>query len=96
MSEFKEPPADRPAAPADPGPGPAGLYDAARLAARLGIATSSLRNSRLRGVPWLPEPVGILNGGPVWRAADLEGIEDRRRPPGRPPADRPAAARAAD
>jgi hypothetical protein len=92
MSEREQTSAGRPVGPADPGPGPAGLYDVARLAARLGITTTSLRNARLRGVPWLPEPVGLVNGGPVWRATDLEGIEERRRPPGRPPAGRPSAA----
>jgi len=91
MSELEESSAGRPVGPADPGPGPAGLYDVARLAARLGITPTSLRNARLRGVPWLPDPLGFVNGGPVWRAADLEGIEERRRPPGRPPAGRPVA-----
>lgn len=68
----------------DPGPGPEGLYDVARLAQRLGMARSTLRNARLRKVDWLPAPVGTLNAGPVWSARSLEGIEDRRRGPGRP------------
>ena len=76
--------ASRPATGADPGPGPAGLYDVGRLAQRLGLEPASLRNARLRGVDWLPAPLGELNGGAVWSAADLEGIEERRRPPGRP------------
>lgn len=71
----------------DPGPGPQGLYDVARLAQRLGIERTSLRNARLRGVDWLPAPAGTLNGGPVWTANSLEGIEDRRRGPGRPRTD---------
>ncbi|WP_125778269.1 hypothetical protein [Antribacter gilvus] len=68
----------------DPGPGPAGLYDVQRLAARLGCTPGTLRNARLRGADWLPEPIDWLNGGPVWTAASLEGIELRRRGPGRP------------
>lgn len=95
VSEREESGVDRPVGPADPGPGPAGLYDVGRLAARLGITTTTLRSARNRGVPWLPEPIGFVNGGPVWRAADLDGIEERRRPPGRPPADRPTSAREA-
>lgn len=91
MSEREETSAGRPVGAADPGPGPAGLYDVARLAARLGITTTTLRSARNRAVPWLPEPIGFVNGGPVWRATDLEGIEERRRPPGRPPADRTLA-----
>lgn len=68
----------------DPGPGPGGLYDVARLAQRLGITRGALGNARRRGVPWLPAPVGQINGGPVWAAVDLAGIEDQRRGPGRP------------
>ena len=68
----------------DPGPGPGGLYDVARLAQRLGIERSSIRSARHRGADWMPEPAGTLNGGPVWFARSLEGIEDRRRGPGRP------------
>jgi hypothetical protein len=75
---------ENPRVPADPGPGPGGLYDPARLAARLGIDVASLRNARLREVPWLPPPAGWLNGGPVWKAKDLVGIEEKRRGPGRP------------
>lgn len=74
----------RPDGPRDPGPGPGGLYDVARLAQRLGMAHASLRSARHRGADWLPKAEGQLNGGPVWTAASLEGIEDRRRGPGRP------------
>ena len=70
--------------PQDPGPGPRGLYDSSRLAARLGIKVTSLRNARLRGVDWLPKPVGELNNGPVWSVESLEGIEERARQAGRP------------
>lgn len=84
MSEREHASAGRSAEPADPGPGPADLYDVGRLAARLGITANSLRNAKLRGAEWLPAPVGELNGGAVWAADDLAGIEDRRRPPGRP------------
>ena len=61
-----------------------GLYDSARLAQRLGVSPVSLRTARHRGVDWLPAPAGELNGGPVWTAESLEGIEDRRRGAGRP------------
>ena len=37
----------------------------------------------VRKVPWLPAPDGRLNGGAVWRASTLDGIEERRAP-GRP------------
>jgi hypothetical protein len=70
--------------PTDPGPGPSGLYDAARLAQRLGVAVKTLAGFRQRGVAWLPEPVDWLNGAPVWTPESLEGIEDRRPGPGRP------------
>jgi hypothetical protein len=69
----------------DPGPGPGDLYDARRLAERLGITVTSLRNARLRKTTWLPEPAGILNGAPVWTADSLEGIEGRVKSGGRPP-----------
>jgi hypothetical protein len=73
-----------PVGPVDPGPGPRGLYDSARLAQRLGISPVSLRTARHRGVDWLPAPAGELNGGPVWTVESLKGIEDRRRGAGRP------------
>lgn len=71
----------------DPGPGPGGLYDGRRLAERLGITQTALRNAKLRKVVWLPEPAGILNGSPVWTASSLEGLEERRGSVkgGRPP-----------
>ena len=84
MSKSDQTSAGRSAAAADPGPGPAGLYDVGRLAARLGITTASLRNAKLRGAEWLPTPLGELNGGSVWAADDLADIESNRRPPGRP------------
>lgn len=70
--------------PEDPGPGPGGFYDAARLAKRLGITVSALRNARLRGVSWLPAPDGTLNNGPVWHKRRLEDIESKVTPAGRP------------
>ncbi len=59
------------------------LYDIARLADRLGVEHATIRVWLSRKVPWLPAPDGRLNGGAVWRATTLEGLEDRRRP-GRP------------
>ena len=54
------------------------LYDIARLARRLGVENATIRVWLSRGVPWLPRPDGRLNGGAVWRATSLEGIEQRR------------------
>jgi hypothetical protein len=59
------------------------LYDIARLADRLGVEHATIRVWLSRKVPWLPPPDGRLNGGAVWRAETLAGLEDRRRP-GRP------------
>ncbi|HEY8718569.1 hypothetical protein [Pengzhenrongella sp.] len=59
------------------------LYDIGRLADRLGVEHATIRVWLSRKVPWLPPPDGRLNGGAVWRASTLEGIEDRRLP-GRP------------
>ena len=59
------------------------LYDIARLADRLGVEHATIRVWLSRKVPWLPPPDGRLNGGAVWRAETLDGLEDRRRP-GRP------------
>ena len=59
------------------------LYDIARLADRLGVEHATIRVWLSRRVPWLPPPDGRLNGGAVWRAETLTGLEDRRRP-GRP------------
>jgi hypothetical protein len=59
------------------------LYDIGRLADRLGVEHATIRVWLSRKVPWLPRPDGRLNGGAVWRAASLEGIEERRAP-GRP------------
>lgn len=84
---------DRPA-PAGPvtpphadGGGLDDLYDIARLARRLGVEHATIRVWLSRKVPWLPPPDGRLNGGAVWRASTLEGIEERRfrRRPGRKP-----------
>ncbi|ADG73506.1 hypothetical protein Cfla_0594 [Cellulomonas flavigena DSM 20109] len=63
------------------------LYDIARLARRLDVEHATIRVWLSRKVPWLPQPDGRLNGGAVWRATTLEGIEDRRfrRRPGRKP-----------
>ncbi|MDM7830411.1 hypothetical protein [Cellulomonas edaphi] len=54
------------------------LYDIGRLAHRLEVENATIRVWLSRGVPWLPRPDGRLNGGAVWRASTLEGIEDRR------------------
>ena len=59
------------------------LYDIARLADRLGVEHATIRVWLSRKVPWLPAPDGRLNGGAVWRAETLAGLEDRRQP-GRP------------
>lgn len=59
------------------------LYDIGRLADRLGVEHATIRVWLSRRVPWLPRPDGRLNGGAVWRASTLEGIEERRAP-GRP------------
>ena len=59
------------------------LYDIGRLADRLGVEHATVRVWLSRKVPWLPPPDGRLNGGAVWRASTLEGIEERRVP-GRP------------
>lgn len=67
-----------PPQPHDPGPGPAGLYDARRLAERLGVSTARLRQARAKAEPWLPAPAGELNGGAVWHATDLAQVEQRR------------------
>ena len=48
------------------------------------LTVTTLRNARLRGASWIPEPAGELNRGPVWTTESLEGIEERVRPPGRP------------
>ncbi|MGY4643946.1 hypothetical protein [Cellulomonas sp. URHB0016] len=72
------------------------LYDIGRLAARLGVEHATIRVWLSRNVPWLPRPDGRLNGGAVWRATTLEGIEDRRAKgrPGRKPKFVPAVAAA--
>lgn len=74
------------AAPAAP-QGLDDLYDIGRLAERLGVEHATIRVWLSRKVPWLPAPDGRLNGGAVWRASTLEGIEQRRTPgrPGRRP-----------
>ena len=63
------------------------LYDIARLAERLGVEHATIRVWLSRKVPWLPQPDGRLNGGAVWRATTLDGIEIRRERgrPGRKP-----------
>mgnify|MGYP005817516339 CR=1 FL=1 len=86
------------AAPARPGDAPQAarshdglddLYDIARLADRLGVEHATIRVWLSRKVPWLPPPDGRLNGGAVWRAETLAGLEDRRRP--RRPGPKPRA-----
>lgn len=68
----------------DPGPGPGDLYDVPRLAERLGVSTKSLRQAIRRDVEWIGAPAGELNGGPVYLASTIQGIEQRRRGRGRP------------
>ncbi|WP_298459109.1 hypothetical protein [uncultured Cellulomonas sp.] len=75
-------PSGLPAAPS-PSRGLDDLYDIGRLADRLGVEHATIRVWLSRKVPWLPPPDGRLNGGAVWRATTLEGIEERRAP-GRP------------
>jgi len=72
------------------------LYDIARLAERLGVEHATIRVWLSRKVPWLPQPDGRLNGGAVWRATTLDGIEMRRERgrPGRKPKFVPAASAA--
>ena len=88
-----EPVLTAPGATATPPPqrGLDDLYDIGRLADRLGVEHATIRVWLSRKVPWLPAPDGRLNGGAVWRASTLDGIEERRAP-GRPgPKRRPAA-----
>ena len=63
----------------------AGLVDAPELAARLGVSLATIRSWRKRGAPWLPAPIGKLEGL-VWRAEDLVGIEERMVVKGNSPA----------
>jgi len=49
-----------------------------QLAERLGITAGAVRQHLHAGVAWLPVPDGRINGGAVWRASTLEGIEDRK------------------
>jgi len=80
-------PSSAPTAAATDGGGLDDLYDIARLARRLDVEHATIRVWLSRKVPWLPPPDGRLNGGAVWRATTLEGIEERRfrRRPGRKP-----------
>lgn len=78
--------------PSDPGPGPGGFYDVARLAQRLGIATATLRQHVAAQVPWLPRPEK-LSGRLVWPASALEGVEARKA---EWPAHRPRKAKPVD
>ncbi|WP_449386282.1 hypothetical protein [Cellulomonas soli] len=86
-----------PDAPPTRDPAPHGLddlYDISRLADRLGVEHATIRVWLSRKVPWLPAPDGRLNGGAVWRASTLDGIEERRCKgrPGRKPRIVPPAA----
>jgi len=80
-----EPISATPTTPGSPAPqrGLDDLYDIGRLADRLGVEHATIRVWLSRKVPWLPAPDGRLNGGAVWRASTLDGIEERRTP-GRP------------
>ena len=85
----------RHAPPPTPARGLDDLYDIARLAERLGVEHATIRVWLSRKVPWLPQPDGRLNGGAVWRATTLDGIEiaSRARPPGPQAEVRPATRR---
>jgi hypothetical protein len=77
----------RPAADHDPCPDPlTQVVTVEQLADRLGIRPATVRQHLSAGTAagWLPQPDGRINGGAVWRASSLVGIEDRRRRPGRP------------
>ncbi|MDO4026921.1 N-6 DNA methylase [Clavibacter michiganensis] len=65
---------------------PLGLVDTAELARRLGVSKATIRSWRNRQAPWLPEPVGRLDGF-VWREEDVTEIaQSAPRGPGRPSA----------
>lgn len=51
-----------------------GLVDSKGLAARLGVSPATIRSWRNRGVAWLPEPAGRLDGL-VWHEGDVESIK---------------------
>lgn len=53
-----------------------GLIDGKGLAAMLGVSPTTIRSWRSRGVDWLPEPVGRLDGL-VWRQNDVDAIRAR-------------------
>jgi len=68
-------------------PGPGGLYTVATLAQRLGISVVTMRGYvHAKGRPdWLPDPLPErVAGALVWSAESVEGIESKRRGPGRP------------
>lgn len=46
------------------------------LAERLGVTRSAIRQALHVQASWLPRPDGKINGGWVWRAESLRGIED--------------------
>lgn len=52
-----------------------GLIDGKTLAARLGVSPATIRSWRSRGVPWLPSPVGRLDGL-VWREEDVPKVQE--------------------
>ena len=82
-SAMDETPMQKAATTLPPQRGLDDLYDIGRLADRLGVEHATIRVWLARKVPWLPAPDGRLNGGAVWRASTLAGIEERRSP-GRP------------
>lgn len=61
------------ATPATPGTVD-GLIDGKGLAAMLGVSPTTIRSWRSRGVEWLPEPAGRLDGL-VWREQDVASIK---------------------
>ena len=67
-----------------------GLIDGKGLAERLGVSPGTIRSWRSRGVSWLPEPTGRLDGL-VWQEADVARIlEQMPSPHFRTPVEVPA------
>lgn len=52
-----------------------GLIDGKGLAAMLGVSPATVRSWRNRGVDWLPDPIGRLDGL-VWREQDIADIKE--------------------
>ncbi|WP_029068674.1 hypothetical protein [Jonesia quinghaiensis] len=63
-----------------------GLYDQGHLAEVVGMTRAALRVARTRHPDRYPAPIGELNGGPVWDAAQVASWAATYQPPrpGRP------------